>query len=1171
MENNTFLGLQPYTENDTYRFKGRSDESMELYRLIVRNDFTVCYAESGEGKTSLLNAGVFPLLRENMYFPINITFTSDDYSKTPESFDNIIDRCIKDSINEYNENYKGINVEYKPCCHDFMGMDCQEFLQAKLSQNSWWKLRNFKPQAMGLIFTPVFVFDQFEEVFSLPNSVVWTKTFFNWLEEVSSDSCPEDIIKKVRNVIGPEAAFPTINETKGFKAIFSLRKEFIGELDYWSMQKCFIPVLKNNRYCLKALTYEGAKKVMMQKDTFDINKIELILEYLVKQYSREPERTISENLPVIPALLLSVVCDSWERNTNYFSKTDAENIAQSLNKILECFYNSAIDKTIEYYKERIEYVGQSSSFYDENVLRENIERILFSLVDGNGKRERIKATSSRLAQIGFDKNYKKVLWSNRLIKISKIDGEDYVELIHDSLAPVIAQKKEAAFAIEAKKRAERKIYEQARKTRMRMLIISIICVTIVGIIAAVIFMSKMKKSLDTSDSLRKQLEMNNKLLEMNNNQLEIQKDSIANLNDFLNIKKDSLVRTNNRINNLNKLLNQKNDSLELALRIMSKEEDYFIEQSIVNSINEIEQADSLHQRGRVLVNEGKIAEGRERTRQAMEIRKQLLGEESEDYITSLNNYAFSFAAEENYRTAMELQEQVMALCQKLPTPHPNIGMYATNMGRYYYLNDDWENAAKMWEQALPLVEKHGEIYEYLLEGLVAVYDELGDPRGMNLVMALEEHYQHELSKPCDEPKCMMERARYYDIMGNQAKAKECYLKALSMPMNDEMKVQVHKAYASYLGSTLRDFAAAADYYLSAANIRKGIDGETEAYANLMYNAGMYAFLGSKYEESVNAYQATIDFYRKFDSEAAKKNIAQCMKGMGNAYSGMRDHAKARDCFRELIKYYEQSDQASTEYPQAILRLAKAEKFNKEYLISIEHHKQAMALFVERGMESDYADAEASLQLCYAYAGIDETVAYVTLRKQELAELDRKYEASYNQLLAKCQLNEDDDPNYMWGKIVRWGRSLGMLVVSRRAAEEQGVYLTSAVTPERALAEMNSLLSCYQTYNPESAAFIPSVKAFYQAVTAGRYPLKGVLIFGFKNDAVHPLYKAGDIVIERNGASVTNYSELTAAAKLTDGGGTVKFLRLEDGKLREHFEPVPKSDVLVGYMELTEGE
>ena len=47
-----------------------------------------------------------------------------------------------------------------------------------------------------------------------------------------------------------------------------------------------------------------------------------------------------------------------------------------------------------------------------------------------------------------------------------------------------------------------------------------------------------------------------------------------------------------------------------------------------------QQADSLHQRGRELLNEGKIAEGRECTRRAMEMRKALLGEVSEDYSTT---------------------------------------------------------------------------------------------------------------------------------------------------------------------------------------------------------------------------------------------------------------------------------------------------------------------------------------------------------------------------------------------------------------------------------------------------------------------------------------------------------------------------------------------------------
>lgn len=388
----------------------------------------------------------------------------------------------------------------------------------------------------------------------------------------------------------------------------------------------------------------------------------------------------------------------------------------------------------------------------------------------------------------------------------------------------------------------------------------------------------------------------------------------------------------------------------------------------------IQQADSLHMLGKELLGEGKITQGRECTRQAMEIRKKLLGEVSEDYITSLNNYALSYSLEKDYKKAIELQEQVMMLCGKLKTPHKNIGIYTTNMGRFYYQNGDNEKAAKAWERALPLVKKFGEVYEYLLNALGAVYSDLGDQDGNVRVMALvEEHNQHELTKPCDEPKCMLERAQYYGSTGNQAKAKECFLKALAMPMTDETKAQALETYASYLGGNAKDYPAASDYFLSAANLKKKINGENEDYASLMYKVAVYAYIGKKYEQSVSAYQQTIDFYRKHDSEAARKNIAQCMKGMGNAYSAQKDYENAKACFQQAVKYYEQYDQANEEYPKVIMRLASAEKFNKDYAASIEHHKQAMALFDQRGMTTEYADAAASLQLCYRYAGIDETV------------------------------------------------------------------------------------------------------------------------------------------------------------------------------------------------------
>ena len=555
MAENTFLGLQPYTEDDAYRFKGRTEESQELFRLIVRNDFTVCYAESGEGKTSLLNAGVFPLLRENMYFPIAITFTSDDYQVTPENFSTIIDRCIKDSIAEYNEKNKGVHVEYRLCSTDFQGLDCQTELQQELSKHSWWKLRNYKPQAMGLTFTPVFVFDQFEEVFNMPGSIVWTKKFFDWLEDVSSDSCPDEIAQKVRTMIGTNAAFPTIKEEKDFKAVFSLRKEFIGELDYWGMQKCFIPSLKDNRYCLKALTYEGAKKVMTQQERFDENKVEQILTHFVRQYSREPEKTIEEKLPVIPALLLSVVADSWEKDMESFSALSVDEVGKSLSMILERFYNQAINGIVK------DLSKQDSTIHPEQC-RYDLETALFTLVDNNGKRVRTKTTASGLTQIDFDRQYKRSLSDHRIIKVAKIDGEDYVEIVHDSLCPIIAKRKEERLVIEAKEREERLLREQAKKMRKRLSLFALLALVVVGVM--VLFLWLQRETMTEREAKE---------------EFRSQRDSIQDLQQIVEQQKDELRRDSailashlSRILNDSLLLAVKNDSLQQQIVINLQKE-----------------------------------------------------------------------------------------------------------------------------------------------------------------------------------------------------------------------------------------------------------------------------------------------------------------------------------------------------------------------------------------------------------------------------------------------------------------------------------------------------------------------------------------------------------------------------------------------------------------------
>lgn len=401
-----------------------------------------------------------------------------------------------------------------------------------------------------------------------------------------------------------------------------------------------------------------------------------------------------------------------------------------------------------------------------------------------------------------------------------------------------------------------------------------------------------------------------------------------------------------------------------------------------------EEAQALHDKGRECFNAGKVAEGRDYTMKAMEMRKTLFGEVNEDYITSLNNYALSFSMEKDNDKAIELQTKVLQLCEQLKKPHKNIGMYTMNMGRFYYLKDDKDNAIRYWETALPLVDKHGELYEKLLEWLGMEYIERKDVENQTRIMALaEEHNQYELTLPCDEPECMTERAEYYSATGEKAKAKEYFLKVLEMKMSDEQKVKTYSSYAVFLTNE-KDYATSAEYYYMAAEAKKQIEGEQEAYFQLVYKAAVRMYLGKEYEKSLGYYKKVIAFYEQHDSDAAQGNLAQCHKGMGNVFSAMKDYAAAKDEYKLILDYYVKEQPQSEEHAATLVRLATAEKFNKDYDVAIEHYKEAMAMYTNLGMHDKAQEVQNSLNLCYVYAGkaMDDTTKNEEARKQKLAKL-----------------------------------------------------------------------------------------------------------------------------------------------------------------------------------------
>ncbi len=189
-------------------------------------------------------------------------------------------------------------------------------------------------------------------------------------------------------------------------------------------------------------------------------------------------------------------------------------------------------------------------------------------------------------------------------------------------------------------------------------------------------------------------------------------------------------------------------------------------------------------------------------------------------------------------------------------------------------------------------------------------------------------------------------------------------------------------------------------------------------------------------------------------------------------------------------------------------------------------------------------------------------------RAELDEIDKEYVEIYNELKQKNTLEESDGQWYKWGKIVRMGCNMSMITNSRRQLREQGIYSTSRITPEIAYADINSMLTVYQTYHPESKDYVASAKLFYREVSREKLPYSGVIIVAMMDNMEHPIFKIGDIIVEYDGKAVKNYETFKTLYKANDSG-SVKVLRAKDGNFEEITIPQIKDTNVVGFVDLTE--
>ena len=73
---NPWPGLNQFCEDHDRYFRGRDEEKAALFRLVKSETLTILFGKSGLGKSSLLQAGLFPVLRQAGYFPPISTFAT---------------------------------------------------------------------------------------------------------------------------------------------------------------------------------------------------------------------------------------------------------------------------------------------------------------------------------------------------------------------------------------------------------------------------------------------------------------------------------------------------------------------------------------------------------------------------------------------------------------------------------------------------------------------------------------------------------------------------------------------------------------------------------------------------------------------------------------------------------------------------------------------------------------------------------------------------------------------------------------------------------------------------------------------------------------------------------------------------------------------------------------
>lgn len=429
--NNPWLGLESYKENQI--IYGRNTEISDLSQRVLNDTDTVVYGKSGIGKTSVINAGILPIARQNEFVPIVIRL---DHSNTT-SYIKQLDGYIR----------KNVEVE--------------DVLPARDTEKElfWEYFHRHLFFVDGKRKKLLLVFDQFEEIFTLQQNPTARLDFFRSIGDVLNGMMPKALVdnldiknsdipktnnKQVEGFADMANIFDEPNDDVSAETqyiddnnihfVFVLREDFLSDFEFYTIK---IPSLKQHRFALRPLNEEQAAEIIIKPcpGLVSLDVARLIIETVTnrKDFSLGDEPEIEVDAAVL-SLFLSRIYQKLDVNDDVISS-----------RIIKLFGTDIIK---DFYVDSV-----------ENLTDEELNLMEDKLLTSNGRRNNV-------SYFDFCKfvNKEKVddlIHNKKLLRTFNYGNDLRLEVIHDILCPIIKGIKDDRLAkkISIQEKNKKKLYK----------------------------------------------------------------------------------------------------------------------------------------------------------------------------------------------------------------------------------------------------------------------------------------------------------------------------------------------------------------------------------------------------------------------------------------------------------------------------------------------------------------------------------------------------------------------------------------------------------------------------------------------------------------------------------------------------------------------------------------